>query len=606
MGELAQLVRVRVCAYLQRVTLDSDLAQDLTQEVLLSMVKSLKDLETPERFWPWIYRVAQSKVQEHYRIKQRTDRLMEAKLALAEFDRAGEDAADGAISRDLARKTVAAMRQIQEQYRAILALRCFDQLSYADIARIMDCTEVKARVLFYRAKTALRRQLACQGVEKYLFLACLGTFGKLTAPAEASEAGLTVAAAYTQVGLGTALLAAASSKVGLQAAVLASLLTGGLLLTPHLSGRAGRSPLPQRAEVRSIHYTHQSRNLDPGATSSLSKGAYEQWFWFPRDANGPVFMRMQRWDPKMAKKLCAWVQNGRGNYYYNSGEPRVYINNYHLWLSSLRVRELPTDDPAMTAFLAEVQGPEQGVTYSRDARTGLIRDAVDHRFVDAKGFRTDYQYNDLDETFFDYPWTDEVPVTDERDALHRQGFAWFKVKGRVGTKAIMGQGRLPFVYDRCTDCPALLSLAIGDDLAFQDGPAGARVLRAGKVQARYPAYSLFSGLPRPWMGMHCLDQVRRDAAAQGIWFATKAEKDEVQVCLSRTKDQTGVVLQYILSLEQDLIRSIYIKSGAKILGYLEFTYLEALEDAPAPAEPTRVSERLEDSPGIGWLFDLFS
>ena len=63
MNQLAQLVQGRLFAYIYRLTLNYDLAQDLSQETLLRMVESLKELKQVEQFWLWLYRTAMGKVQ---------------------------------------------------------------------------------------------------------------------------------------------------------------------------------------------------------------------------------------------------------------------------------------------------------------------------------------------------------------------------------------------------------------------------------------------------------------------------------------------------------------------------------------------------------------
>ena len=69
--------------------------------------------------------------------------------------------------------------------------------------------------------------------------------------------------------------------------------------------------------MKSFHYVKHALdktsstnpNLDRGR--SLSRGAYEQWYFFPEDVDGPLFMMMQRWDPQQQSKLCSWLQNGK-------------------------------------------------------------------------------------------------------------------------------------------------------------------------------------------------------------------------------------------------------------------------------------------------------
>ena len=64
---LAQLARGRVFVYIYRLTLDYDLSQDLTQETMLEMVKSIKRLNRADKFWPWLFRTALGKVQHRFR-----------------------------------------------------------------------------------------------------------------------------------------------------------------------------------------------------------------------------------------------------------------------------------------------------------------------------------------------------------------------------------------------------------------------------------------------------------------------------------------------------------------------------------------------------------
>jgi RNA polymerase sigma-70 factor (ECF subfamily) len=531
MSRLAEQAEGKLCAYIYRVTLDHDLTQDLSQEALLQMVKSIKDLKQAERFWPWLYRIAQSKIQQHFKVRQRKAAISESphyKDFLAHHS--GDHQADGLAQlaqKELSKKVMNAMQHMQQQYRAVLSLRCLEQLSYSDIGLAMECNEVKARVLFFRARQALKKRLSQQGLSKGLLVMSLGLFGKLTTPAEAaSSANVTVSAASVKVGLTAALIATVSTKLGvatMTAAAVGLASIGGVSVLSH-------PPLPERAEVRSVHYTTQLRTSNWGPTSSLSKGAYEQWYSFPGGVAGPIFMRMQRWNPQQEQRLCSWLQDEQANYYYSSDEKKVYIQNFRVFWSSLKVWRLPTDTAEFTDFLAQVEGDTKGMVFSRDRQTGLLAGSVDNRFVDAPNFRTHYQYNTTGKQQFQYDWPADVPVVDGRDPMHRRGWTYFRVHGRVGEMKIEGRGRVPFVCEACQEHPAWMTLRIGDDLEIVDCSDGAYLRRAdGTLIAAYEPGSFFKGLARPWMGMHAMNTVRRDAAEQRVWFKTRPasnRKDE--------------------------------------------------------------------------------
>lgn len=623
MNQLAQEVKGTLWAYIYRVTLDPDLTQDLSQETLLAMVKSIDSLNSAEHFRPWLYRIAQSKIQQHYRAKQKKA-AVSTSASYRDFlwrqrDHRQDDGLHRLLQKELSKKILLAMRQLRQQYRAVLSLRCFEQLPYLDIAVAMQCSEVKARVLFFRAKHALKKQLVRQGLSKGMLLTCLGLYGKLTAPADAASATVTVTAASTKVGVTAAVIATAGTKVGLTAAALALL---GLATVGGI--RALSEPvLPDRAEVKSIHYTVQARNYARGAVGSLSNGAYEQWYYFPEGVDGPMFMRMQRYDPLQKQTLCAWLQNDQGNYYYDSAKNEVYINNYRLWLSSLAVRSLPTDSVEFTDLLSEVEGNVEGVNYDRDSGTGLLISSIDDRFVDVPHFRTSYNYNTLGERMFQYSWPAGVPMVDRRDQMHKRGWTYFRIDGQIDGQIVSGRGRIPFVYRAWKEHPPWMRLNIGDRLEIFDCDKGAGLRGAdGSLRAVYPPETFFAGLPRPWMGMHAIDIVRRDAASQRLWFETSpadprlrgdmlapAEAGEDRI-VTVTHQESGTNTQVVctIGMENDIIKTITFAVNGTPKGSMAFSYLQDIEPADneftQPDTPDDFRTATQEAPAVLWLIHL--
>ena len=95
----------------------------------------------------------------------------------------------------------------------------------------MGCSQLQARVIFFRAKTSLRKQLTSRGVGATQWLAVMAIFGRMTTSARAlSFPGLT--AANTQVGLGAATIGILGANATIFATLFltAALGLGGLLL----------------------------------------------------------------------------------------------------------------------------------------------------------------------------------------------------------------------------------------------------------------------------------------------------------------------------------------------------------------------------------------
>jgi RNA polymerase sigma-70 factor (ECF subfamily) len=611
---LARKVEGRLRAYVFRVTLDYELTEDLSQEALLQMVKSLDGLNKAESFWPWMYRIAQSKIQQYYKTKHKMVLVSEPAfyqdLLTYHGDYHKDEGFGRLVNEDLSKKVMSAMKQIKQQYRAVLSLRCFEDLSYSDIAVAMECSEVRARVLFYRAKQALKKELGHQGLSKSLLLMSLGLFGRLTAPAEAGTSVVTVTATTTQVGLTAAALATAGSRLGVATLVVTAIVLAGLAgMSLRPKEPLPEPPLTSRANVKSLHFTTQLLDNNPEARGSLSKGAYEQWLYFPDGVDGPSFMRMQRWDPQWQNKLCAWLENDQANYYFDSGTNIVHITNCRVCWSNLKVRRLPTDSEGFSDFLSEVESSKGLGSYVRDPNTGLLMSFVDYRFNNAPDFKTEYLYNTEGPELFSYDWPTDIPIVDDRDQMHKRGWTYFGINGTAGEQEIVGRGCIPFVYNAAKEHPAWLTLKIGKDLEITDCSHGAYLSRGGQAIATYEHGAFFKGLARPWMGLHTANIVRRDAAEQRIRFQSEWAPNETDaiVAISHKEQQNRTDMIYTIDMENDVIKTITFDVNGQARGSLIFSYMQGIDrsagELTEPAIPVG-SLPTTQSPGIRWLIYL--
>jgi len=219
MNQLAQLAEGRLFAYIYRLTLNYDLTQDLLQQSLLKMVESLKNLKQVDRFWPWLLRTAMGEVQHYFR-----DRKKEQTVQISAFSKerlseySSKDFNDGLnylMRRELSETIFQAMTKLKLIYRNVLILRCFEQMPYAEIADVLGCKELRARVLFFRARHLLKKQLSQRGFGKELLLAAIGLFGLLTTPTKVAPAAGAVTASALDIGFAASFIGAAGTKLGI-------------------------------------------------------------------------------------------------------------------------------------------------------------------------------------------------------------------------------------------------------------------------------------------------------------------------------------------------------------------------------------------------------
>jgi RNA polymerase sigma-70 factor (ECF subfamily) len=218
LSAVGEQVREKVQTYIYRLTLDYHLSQDLTQDTVLEMIKSLPKLKVPNvnGFWGWIFRTALGKVQHHFRLQGA--RRLAQKTTSDNFvleSQAGEDnnPMNALVSEEIRKTVLGALQAIKIKYRNILVLRCFENLSYDEIAGILGGSELKSRLLFFRAKHSLKNQLERHGFKRDHLLAALTIFAGLTVgPGKKVAAGEVVLASSLETGLGVGLASLFTAK----------------------------------------------------------------------------------------------------------------------------------------------------------------------------------------------------------------------------------------------------------------------------------------------------------------------------------------------------------------------------------------------------------
>lgn len=608
---LAGLLRPKVCTYIYRLTLNYHLAEDLCQETLLELVKSFSfrklTFESAGMFSSWLFRTALGKVQHHFRDQGKRIMAMSA----IDNDRLSRvmssDHTNGLTAlmrKELSTAVFQAMSELKLSYRNVLALRCFEQMSYSEIAAVMDCSELRVRVLVFRAKRSLKRQLSRHGFSKALFLTALGLFGRITAPAEAS-AGITVTAVSTKVGLVGTLVGAAGTTLGIAAgtAVVATVLVIGGITAP------SNDKPPKRSEVRSIRYVYRSAHPDRAkAVDNITGAIRESRSYFPDGIDGPVFRRNQSWTPNKKYQFQDWFQAGQGSYEYQPPK-HVIIHNCNGLYPELTLI-LFSDPSDLRAFVREVEGRRTADVTTYDQETGLPVRRSQVVFDNVEDSYVKFEYNTLNQADFQHAWPSDVIVIDQRDAMHKRGWTYFRIAGQINNEQISGYGQIPFIYDALREHPPWLRLNIGDRLQIADIPSGARLANSdGTVIAALPSGSFFRGLPQPWMGIHTLDIVRRNAAKHRLRFETRLLDNTAQHPFYRRaevtvyNDRQGVNLRltYLIDMQRDVVESIRIASssggGIEARGMIRFEYLEDVEQVadefiePIELTPSEVSPK---------------
>lgn len=163
--ELVETHQQRVLGTIGRMLGDDTEAEDLAQQVFVRVWKSAERWEPTAKFTTWLYTIVRNLVfNESRRRSRRPARSLEEMQDDEEHPRQFADAGMKAPDTTLldAEMQVAIERAIQElpeAQRMAVVLRRYQDVSYEEIAAVLDLTVPAVKSVLFRARTELREKL---------------------------------------------------------------------------------------------------------------------------------------------------------------------------------------------------------------------------------------------------------------------------------------------------------------------------------------------------------------------------------------------------------------------------------------------------------------
>ena len=559
---LAGEIRPRLQAYVRRLTLHEDITEDIVQETMLDMVRLLGQLEDCDRFWPWLRTIAFRKVCNHRTLETRQRQTLQARAT--DQTEQGSRGLARLVSEELSEVVLKAMAQVKPDYRRVLTLRCYEDMSFAEIGEVTQRTEFSARVTFWRAKKALAKQLSRQGLQKGALLTALVVFGKITAGSPASAAQVSVGPACLKVGLGASLAGTATSAAGLACLGAAAVTVAGTS-TVMLAYGGGEGVDSNVAASRAVYSA-----VDEQANFFEAQRISECQFCYPLGVGGPVMMRMMAVAADGEHQFCRYLQNQERNLYYDPSRHTVFITNGRMYDPDLHVMRLPSDSDELTAFLDRMEGRAGRLARVGTGATGAgLWVTVKEPGQDGGQVLAGYNPNLIKEEQWQNPWPGAAGVVDLRDEAHQRGWTSFRIAGQINGQDVSGQGRMPLVAAYMESFSPWIKWNVGGKVQMGsvvfDYLGRQKLEHGGTSQA-----GGFAGLSRPWRGLHTVDTIRRDAAERRIPFKSRLiSEKEVEIEL----DGADGRVVYTVDLPADLIRSItFLNEQGQEQGQLVFDY----------------------------------
>jgi len=133
--------------------IDSGAAEDATQETFIKMSQNISSLQNTNAFLPWLFCIARNEVLMYLRRNKRNgihnDKTVWDETTPFEIVVSTE-------TTELVKKT---LQNLKSEYREVLVLREYEQLSYQQIAEITGDTESSVKSRLFKARKALTKRL---------------------------------------------------------------------------------------------------------------------------------------------------------------------------------------------------------------------------------------------------------------------------------------------------------------------------------------------------------------------------------------------------------------------------------------------------------------
>jgi len=161
--ELVDRWAARVLAFCHSRVGDSHIAEDLAQEALLRGLRSLPSLEAPEKFGSWLCGIAVRVCLDWRKARQSTQVPFTALDPDGSFDAPLDAHRDGAAQvdrRDELRRLMREVESLPEKHREVLMLYYYQDVTYQDLADLLDVSTATVNARLTEARSMLRRRLS--------------------------------------------------------------------------------------------------------------------------------------------------------------------------------------------------------------------------------------------------------------------------------------------------------------------------------------------------------------------------------------------------------------------------------------------------------------
>ena len=167
-GKLVNLWFKRIYNFAHKYFADHDLAMEIAQETFIVLHRKICQLESVDKFKPWLYRITANLCHAESRKMQSADRLRmnddwqehEEEIASAPFYNPDKQFQREELQRVLQK----ALNALSTEQRAVVIMKEYEGLKFREIAEILSCSENTVKSRLYYGLSHLRQILLAKNI----------------------------------------------------------------------------------------------------------------------------------------------------------------------------------------------------------------------------------------------------------------------------------------------------------------------------------------------------------------------------------------------------------------------------------------------------------
>jgi RNA polymerase sigma factor (sigma-70 family) len=131
---------------------NADEVDDVLQDICVRVIDKIDSLREPERFRPWLAVLARRQALRHRQRKARRPGQLNEEIAEIQCDEKARQLFDKVEQKEQCRRILQAAQSLPEKYRQVFMLAYAGDLTYGNIAEILDIPITTVQIRLVRAR----------------------------------------------------------------------------------------------------------------------------------------------------------------------------------------------------------------------------------------------------------------------------------------------------------------------------------------------------------------------------------------------------------------------------------------------------------------------